>query len=117
MNEIQIPYVALLLASVFVSSVSQVMLKKASQKEYGSVVKEYLNPLVIFAYVLFFLCTLMTVFAYRGVPLSLGPVLESTSYLYVTVFGVVLFKEKIGRKKALALALILSGILVFALFG
>jgi len=55
--------------------------------------------------------------AYQGIPLSLGPVLEATSYLYVTVFGVTIFHEHVGREKIVALALIVAGILVFALGG
>ena len=54
-------------------------------------------------------------FAYRVVPLSLGPVLESTSYVYVAVFGRVFFNERLTRRKALALALIVGGIFIYAL--
>lgn len=111
-----IPYVLIYLAGVFIAAVSQVMLKKASQREYESVMKEYLNPLVIFAYVLFILTTFMTIYAYQRVPLTYGPILESTSYLFVTFFGVTIFKERFGWKKAIALALIVIGILVFS-FG
>ena len=53
MNETMLAYSCVLLVSVFVSAISQVMLKKAAQREYESTVKEYMNPLVIFAYVLF----------------------------------------------------------------
>lgn len=109
-------YALVYLLGVFLASVSQVMLKKAAQKEYDSVVKEYLNPLVISAYVIFFITTLMTIYAYKVVPLSLGPILEATSYLYVTFFGVTIFKEKIGKKKALALAIIICGIITYS-FG
>ncbi|MCI9129092.1 MAG: EamA family transporter [Eggerthellaceae bacterium] len=109
-------YVLIYLAGVFIAAVSQVMLKKAAQREYESVAKEYLNPLVIFAYVLFFATTLMTIFAYKEVPLTYGPILESASYIFVTIFGVTIFKESFGWKKGLALALIIIGILVFS-FG
>lgn len=60
------------------------------------------------------LTTLMCIFAYRVVPLSYGPVLESTSYLYVTLFGVLIFKEKISKKKVLALGLIIAGIILYS---
>ena len=102
----------LLLIGVFISAISQVMLKKASMKKYDSPIKEYLNPLVIFAYVLFVGTTFLSILAYRGIPLSLGPVLESTSYIYVTAFGVVIFKEKLNKKKMLALVCIIGGILI-----
>ena len=42
-------YACVLLLGVFISAISQVMLKKASQKKYDNWLREYLNPLVIFA--------------------------------------------------------------------
>ena len=117
MDKRTILYACLLLLGVFISSISQVMLKKAAAKHYDSVIREYLNPLVIFAYVLFVGTTFLSIFAYRGIPLSMGPVLEATGYLYVTVFGVTIFHEKINRKKLLALALIVSGIIVYSVIG
>lgn len=107
-------YGGILLLSVFIASVSQVMLKKSANKHYDSPIKEYLNPLVVFAYVLFVGTTLLSVIAYRGIPLSLGPVLEATGYLYITAFGVLIFKERMTRGKVLALALILGGIVLYA---
>lgn len=38
--------VCILLFSVFISSVSQILLKKAADRTYESSLKEYLNPLV-----------------------------------------------------------------------
>ncbi|RDB58957.1 multidrug ABC transporter [Gordonibacter sp. 28C] len=109
-------YSCVLLLGVFISSISQVMLKKAALKEYDSPIKEYLNPLVVFAYVLFVGTTFLSILAYRGIPLSMGPILEATSYIYVTVFGVTIFKEKMTKKKLVALGLILAGICVYS-FG
>jgi len=105
----------ILLFGVFISSVSQVMLKMAARREWPSRIREYLNPLVIGAYALFFGSTLLSILAYRGLPLSLGPVLEATGYIWVTLFGVTLFREKMNGMKLLALCLILGGILVSAL--
>ena len=104
-----------LLLGTFLAAVSQVMLKKAAMRKYDSVLAEYLNPLVVFAYVIFVGTTLLGILAYRGIPLSMGPVLEATSYFYVTFFGVRLFGEKMTRKKWIALGLILAGICVYAL--
>jgi multidrug transporter EmrE-like cation transporter len=110
-------YVAFLLVGVFISAISQVLLKKAAIKHHSSVIREYLNWKVIIAYLLFFCSTLISVYAYRGVPLSMGAVLEATSYIYVTIFGVAIFKENINGRKILALTFIISGIAVFALAG
>ena len=117
MNKTEILYAAILLVGVFISAVSQVMLKKAALKKYDSKIKEYLNPLVILAYILFFGTTLLSIVAYKGIPLSLGPILEATSYIYVTAFGVLIFKEKMNSRKWIALGLIVAGIAVYALFG
>lgn len=103
--------------SVLISSISQVMLKTSANKSYSDRIKEYLNPTVIIAYGLFFLSTLITVFAYKVVPLSLGPVLESTGYIFVAVLGVLLLKEKMSRRKLFGMILILAGIALFSLGG
>ena len=107
MNQAQLPYVLLYLCSTFLSSVSQVLLKKAALREHKSVLAEYTDWRVILGYGLFV--------AYKGVPLNVGPVLEATGYIYVTIFGVTIFHEKMNPKKIIALAMILVGILVYAL--
>ena len=108
-------YSSVLLLGVFIAAVSQVMLKKEAMKEHSSASKEYLNPLVIFAYVLFVGTTFLSIIAYKVVPLSMGPVLESTSYLWITLFGVIIFREKITKRRLLALVLIVTGTIIFSL--
>lgn len=115
MNEIKIPYLLLFLLSPFISSISQVMLKKAALKPHKNWIREYTDPLVVIGYVLFVGCTFITMFAYRGVPLNFGPILSTTSYVYVLIFGALFFKEKITKQKILALCLILIGIVVYAI--
>ncbi len=107
--------VIVLLTSIFIASISQVILKKSTFKHYDSVIREYINLPVILAYSIFLIANMMTVFAYSAVPLSLGIALETTSYLYITFFGVVIFKEKLTKQKIFSLALIILGILVYAL--
>ena len=80
-------------------------------------IKEYLNSLVISAYAIFFLATLCSIYAYKVVPLSMGPILEATSYIYVTIFGVVIFKEKLSARKLIALGLIIAGIAFYSFLG
>ena len=115
MSQAQLPYVLLYLCSTFLSAVSQVLLKKAALREHKSVLEEYTDWRVILGYALFVGCTLLTMLAYKGVPLNVGPVLEATGYIYVTIFGVTIFHEKMNPKKLAALAMILIGILVYAL--
>lgn len=117
MNNTVLIYSGVLLVGVFVSAISQVMLKKAALKKYDSVIKEYLNPLVIVAYIIFVGTTFLSIIAYKGIPLSMGPVLEATSYIYVTIFGVTIFKEKMNKKKLISLLLIVGGIVVYSMQG
>ncbi len=117
MDKYTILYACILLVGVFISAVSQVLLKKEAQVVHKGKIQEYLNLRVIIAYTMFVGTTLLSVLAYKGIPLSMGPVLEATSYIYVTVFGVKIFHEKVGKRKIIALILILSGIVVYSLFG
>lgn len=117
MNKTVLIYSLVLLSGVFVGAISQVMLKKAAQKKYDSVIKEYMNPLVIVAYIMFVGTTFLSILAYKGIPLSMGPVLEATSYIYITIFGVTKFKEKMNKKKIVALVMIVAGIVVYSLIG
>ena len=83
MNKTVVIYSCVLLLGVFVSAISQVMLKKSAMKQYESKIKEYMNPLVIIAYIMFVGTTFLSIIAYKGIPLSMGPILEATSYIYV----------------------------------
>ena len=108
-------YILIFLLSVFVSSLSQILLKTSADKKYDNIIKEYLNFKVIFAYGLFFISTMITVAAYKYVSLSMGAVLEASGYIFVTVLGKIFLKEKITNRKITGLAVILVGILVFNL--
>ena len=100
---------------VFVSSISQILLKKSAEKQYESPLKEYLNVRVITAYVIFFSATLCSVFAYRYIPLSMGPILEASGYIFVFILGYIFLKEKVTVKKLMGLITILIGIIVFSI--
>ena len=109
-----IMYVCVLLLGVLISSVSQVLLKKAALQPYDSVWGEYVNARVIIAYMLFFIATFLSLLAYKGIALSLGQMLETTGYLYITLFGVMLFGEKLNYRKGIALICIIAGVIVYA---
>ena len=93
------------------------LLKKASIRTYQSPIREYLSPLVILAYTMFVGTTFLSIFAYRGISLSMGPVLEATSYIYITFFGIKIFNEKISLTKIIALFFIIMGIVIYSIFG
>lgn len=108
-------YNIVFLFSVFVSSVSQIILKKSAEITYDSKISEYINLRVILAYGLFFLSTLLTMYAYTRVPLSLGALLEASGYIYILILSCVFFKEKISRLKILGAFFIILGICCYSL--
>ena len=114
-NEKMLLHAAFLLLGIFISALSQIMLKKATLKKFDSIFKEYLNPLVISSYGLYIVTTVLSVVAYKEIPLSLGMVLETTGYFYVTVLGVVILGEKLNMKKMFSLLVIIAGIIIYAL--
>lgn len=105
----------IMVVSVLISSVSQIMLKKSAQKTYPSRIREYLNPLVIAAYTLFFGCTLISMYALKVVPLSFSPALEATGYIFIPVLSYIFFKEKLTKRQFIGMLLIIAGIIVSSL--
>ena len=108
-------YIAIWIISVFISSVAQIMLKVEANKEHESRMKEYLNPMVIGSYAIFFLSTVLTMYALKFVPLTYSPIIEPLSYIFVPVIGVLVLKEKISKRRLLGIAIMFVGIAVFSM--
>lgn len=109
-------YILILVFSVFISSCSQTLLKISADKPHKSRLREYLNPYVIVSYGIFFISTLLTVIAYKGVDLKYGPIIEASGYIFILLIGRLLLKEKITRNKLLGIVVIMIGIYVFSMF-
>ena len=105
------------LFSVLISSISRILLKKSADKTYDSRLKEYLNPLVIIAYGMFFCSMMITMYCYRYVDVSAGPIFESAGYIFVGVLGYIFLKEKFTAKKIIGMLLIMLGIVIFSFGG
>lgn len=110
-----IPYIIVFLISVLVSSVSQIILKKSSQIQYKDMLHEYMNIRVIGAYSMFLISTLLTMYAYKGVPLTLGTLLEAAGYIYIPILSFIFLKEKITFNKIIGSVFIILGIVVYVL--
>ena len=104
-------YILICIASCLISAVSQILLKLAAKEEHGSWIYEYLNVKVISAYIIFFAATLLTVYCYKVVPLSIGAMLESSGYVFVTVLGYLILKEKVSRRKIIGMVLVIIGVI------
>ena len=84
MNNVLI-YSGIYILGVIISAFAQVLLKKSADIKRENKIKEYLNFKTIFAYGIFFGATLCTVFAYKYVPLSMGPILGTTEYIFTAL--------------------------------
>lgn len=114
MNSLQIS-ICVLVLSVLAASVSQILLKISANKSYPSRIREYLNKYVIAGYALLFLSTILTMIALKRVPLSWSPVIESCSYIFVSILGYFILKERFSKRKVLGLCVIFAGIMIFSL--
>lgn len=110
-------YASFVLLGTFLSAIAQVLLKKEAMRDHKNIKSEYFNPFVLIAYGIFLIATLLSIYAYKGIPLSMGPVLESTSYLYITLFGAYFFNERITFRKIIALLCIIAGIIIYSCVG
>ena len=103
------------LSGVFISAIAQIILKKSAGRKYESKIREYLNPYVIISYAIFFGATFCTIYAYKGVPLSFGPILAASEYVFVAVLSKLFLKENINLKKFIGLSVIIAGIIIYSL--
>ncbi len=103
------------LVSGFISSFSQILLKKGALKEYKGIVKQYLNPYVIGGYAITFLCMILTMISYKGIQYKFGAVIESLTYIYILFFGRIFVGENITKHKLIGILAIVAGVIVFSL--
>lgn len=109
--------ISLLLAffSVFVASISQILLKQSAQTEHKNIFLKFLNWRVILGYMLMFGTTIINVFAYRGVELRITPMIESTGIIWVTILAACFLGERPSKKALLSIAVTVIGIIIFSL--
>ncbi|MCI7302396.1 MAG: EamA family transporter [Clostridiales Family XIII bacterium] len=108
-------YEGIFLIGVIISSFSQIVLKKAALSSHDSLIREYLNLPVIFSYLVFVIATFCSMYAYKGIPLSMGPVLESTQYFFIAILSYVFLKEQISKQKVIGISVVVIGVLIYSI--
>lgn len=108
-------YVLVYLFGVLISSFAQILLKKSAGKNYNNRLFEYINPLVVFSYFIFFSATFCTIYAYKSIPLSLGPILAASEYIFVAGLSKFVLHEQITVKKLTGLFIIAIGIIIYSI--
>lgn len=106
--------VFLFVFGVVLASISQVILKIAANKYSNreSFVLQYINPLVIGAYAIFFSTTVISVIALRWIPLSVAAILEAFSQIFVPLMSFFILKEPISKNKCIGMTCIIIGMVV-----
>lgn len=108
-------YILIAMFSGVVSACSQILLKKSSQIEKTSRIREYINPYVICGYGLTFFCMILMVIAYKGLPLKYGAVLEALVYFYVMILSRLFFGEHLTVKRVVGNLIIVTGVAIFSM--
>ena len=109
-------YFLLVILSVFAAAGAQMLLKQGAQQSYIGFWRQYLNPWVIGGYAIMACSLVLNIFCMsRGVQVKEVSTIESLSYLFVPCMAFLLFREKITWRKAGAIAIIISGVILFFL--
>lgn len=101
---------------VFISSLSQILLKISANEEHTSGITYMINWKVIVSYAVYFGVTLInTLFIYKGLQLSSISMLESFGYIFVPVLSWIFLKEKLQKRQIFGIVLIVAGVVLFSL--
>ena len=109
-------YYILVILSVFSAACTQMLLKQGARQNYVGFWKQYLNLWVIGGYTIMVCSLVLNIFCMsRGVQVKEVSTIESLSYLFVPCMAFILFRERITLRKAGAIAIIISGVILFFL--
>lgn len=107
-------YYILVILSVFAAACAQMLLKRGAQQSYPSLVRQYLNGWVLSGYGIMFASMAVNIYAMSmGVMVKEVSIIESLSYLFVPMLSFFLFGEKLTWKIVGAIAVIMTGVIVF----
>ncbi|MFQ9510664.1 MAG: EamA family transporter [Lachnospiraceae bacterium] len=99
--------------AVFLSAISQILLKKSAQRNYSSFLKEYLNVYVITGYGLFVISTILMVIGLQKLSIQDSAMIEALGYVLIMILGWQFLREKITVGKLVGNLIILAGILIY----
>lgn len=105
--------VLIILFSIFLTSISQILLKLSSDKKYNHKIREYLNFYVIFSYSMFFITMLLNTFALKFIDMKSIQVFMALSYGIVLVLSKLILKEEITKNKLIGNIIIIMGVIIF----
>jgi multidrug transporter EmrE-like cation transporter len=104
-------YVAL---CILLTGVGQLFLKLGSRNGQG-LLGMYINPYTLSGYAIFFLVTIASVLALRGIELKAFYAFMALNYVAIALLSTAFLKETLSKNRAIAIALIVFGVAVFNL--
>lgn len=109
-------YIVIALISVLVAACAQMLLKRSARYQHKHWWRQYVNGWVIAGYVILFMTMIVNIWCmHNGLLLKELGVIESLSYLFVPALSWYIFEEPISKRKALAISIIIVGVIVFFL--
>ena len=107
-------YYLFVIVSVLAAAGAQMLLKQGAVNQYKTFVRQYLNPWVIGGYGIMGCSLLLNIFCLsHGIQVKEISIIESLSYLFVPLLSWMFFNEKITWRKAMAIVVIMVGVVVF----
>ncbi len=107
-------YILISIGVVFIAACAQMLLKQGARKGYQPLWRQYLNGWVISGYGLMFAAMVANIWCmHQGLLLKELSIIESMSYLFVPCLAWAIFREPISRRKAIAIGVIILGVIVF----
>lgn len=107
-------YYILVILSVFAAACAQMLLKQGARRNYIGFWHQYLNPWVIGGYGIMACSLVLNIWCMsKGIQVKEVSVIESLSYFFVPVLAFLIFREKITWRKLAAIAIIITGVIIF----
>ena len=109
-------YILIALLSVFIASCAQMLFKRSARYQHKHWWRQYVNGWVIVGYGVLFMTMVLNIWCmHNGLQLKQLGVIESMAYFFVPALSWFLFHESINKRKALAIGVIIVGVIVFFL--
>lgn len=110
----KVNYLLLAILNVFISSLSQILLKSSANERKESFIENFINWKVILAYTVFFgIMLINSLFIFKNIELGMISIIETLGYIFVPIFSFLILKEKITTIRIYGIFIIIIGILIY----
>ncbi|MGC9090014.1 MAG: multidrug transporter [Caldisericia bacterium] len=111
-------YIFLIILSALFVSIAQVLFKKEAKQKITNIknlIDFAKNKTFIYGASLYLLSLIIYLFSLKHLPLSVGYPLFASSFLFITLFSYLKFKETITKRRIAGVLFIIIGIIIISL--